>query len=245
MENSILTSISYIPLFSSFFILIYFLAYFGIFQHWSPKQRTEASSCFMSLTHGTPAVLMAAFAIVSQAHHSFASPNTNFQNLVLDFSIAYFLVDLLHYFIFFPDDYLYIAHHLATLFVFVTCRYLVFHGAFSILILLALAEVTSACQNTWSLANIQRVDVPAAARLYEFLSPPFYTLMRVFAGPVFTYKMGVFYLSGEADNVIPGWVSISWMVVIVAAISVSSMWILNNWMELYKERIRRSEKKTR
>ncbi|KAL5991144.1 hypothetical protein ACLOJK_012050 [Asimina triloba] len=239
MESSAApTSVSYMPSFSAMFILIYLFAYFGIFRHWSPKQRPEASSCFISLCHGTPAVFMALFALLSQPHHSFAAPNTNLQNLVLDFSIAYFFVDLLHYLIFYQDDFLYIAHHLATLFVIVTCRYLVFHGAFPLLILLCIAEITSACQNTWTLASTRRADVPAADRLYHFLSPPFYafyTAARCFAGPLFVYKMCVFFLSKEAATVIPLWISIPWMVVIVAATSVSILWVSNHWMELYKE----------
>lgn len=191
---------------------------------------------------------MALYAIISQSQPGFTSPNTNFQNLILDFSTSYFLVDLLHYINFFPSDFLFIAHHLATLFVILTCRYLVSHGAFAILVLLVLAEVTSACQNTWTLANVRRGDVPAAAKLYEFLSPPFYafyTLVRGFAGPVFLYRMGVFYISGEADNVIPRWVSLSWLVVVGAAILASILWVLNLWVELYKQRMAKGEKKAR
>ncbi|XP_058102188.1 TLC domain-containing protein At5g14285 [Magnolia sinica] len=239
---------SYLPVFFPMFLAIYLLAYFGVFRNWSPKHRPEASSCFISLAHGSPAALMAAFAIISQSHPLFASPNTNFQNLVLDFSIAYFLADLLHYLIFFPSDVLFIGHHLATLFVFVTCRYLVYHGAFALLVLLILAEVTSACQNSWTLANSRRADVATAAKVYEFLSPPFYafyTLVRGLFGPIFVYKMGEFYMSGEADHVIPRWVWISWMVVVVMAISVSILWISNLWLELYKERTRMVKQKKR
>ncbi|XP_077211907.1 TLC domain-containing protein At5g14285-like [Tasmannia lanceolata] len=246
--ETLFPSNSWLPLFFSAFILIYLIGYFVVFRNWSPKHRPEASSCFISLAHGTPAALMAIFAIVAQPNHGFASPNTDFQNMVLDFSIAYFFVDLLHYIFFFPSDFLFIGHHLATLFVFVTCRYLVFHGAFAILVLLVLAEVTSFCQNTWTLANSRRADSPVAAKLYEFLSPPFYafyTIVRGVAGPLFVYKMGAFYLSGVADNVIPKWVWISWMVVVVSAISVSILWISNLWLELYKERIGRLKQKGR
>eukprot|EP00262_Sarcandra_glabra_P011064 TRINITY_DN26762_c0_g1_i1.p1 TRINITY_DN26762_c0_g1~~TRINITY_DN26762_c0_g1_i1.p1 ORF type:complete len:247 (-),score=6.76 TRINITY_DN26762_c0_g1_i1:359-1099(-) len=243
--ETLIPSFSTLPIFFSMFICIYILGYFGVFRNWNPKYRPEASSCFISLAHGTPAVFLALFAILTQSQRGFASPNTDFQNLVLDFSITYFLVDLLHYLIFFPNDFIFISHHLATLFVFVTCRYLVLHGAFAILVLLVLAELTSACQNTWTLANARRADLPAAAKLYELLSPPFYTfytLVRGFAGPIFVYEMGVFYLSGAADNVIPRWVSVSWMVVVVMAISVSILWVINHWMELYKERVGRLKK---
>ncbi|RZS01854.1 hypothetical protein BHM03_00031801 [Ensete ventricosum] len=192
------------------FSVTYLLGYFVIFRNWSPKYRPDASSCFISSFHGTPAVFLAVAAILNQPVRGFASPNTNFQNLVLDFSIGYFTVDLLHYLILIPGDYLFIAHHLATLFVFVTCRYLVVHGAFSILVLLVLAEVTSACQNVWTLAGLRKADLPIAARIHKNLSPPFYglyTIMRGFIGPVFFYKMSAYYLSGKGSNVIPIWVS--------------------------------------
>nr|DAD34317.1 TPA_asm: hypothetical protein HUJ06_004957 [Nelumbo nucifera] len=230
------------------FLLIYLVAYYIVFRSWSPKYRPEASSCFISLAHGTPAVFLAIFAILKQSPHGFASPNTSSQSLVLDFSIAYFLMDLLHYLIFFPSDVLFIGHHLATLFVLFTCRYMVLHGAFAMLILLILAEITSACQNLWTLANVRRADVPSAAKLYRLLSPPFYTLysvVRGFAGPLFVYKMVVFYSSGAADNVIPRWILVSWMIIIAVAISVSILWVSNLWLELYRERTAKVDKKVR
>eukprot|EP00268_Persea_americana_P023285 TRINITY_DN22939_c0_g1_i1.p1 TRINITY_DN22939_c0_g1~~TRINITY_DN22939_c0_g1_i1.p1 ORF type:complete len:276 (-),score=25.25 TRINITY_DN22939_c0_g1_i1:1785-2612(-) len=267
---------SYIPIFFPAFIAMYLFGYFVVFSRWSLKHRPEASSCFISLLHGTPAAIMATFAIdphsqpgfvsftayfqnlISLFHdiitvdfHSdpgFGSHNTNIQNLILDFSMSYFLVDLIHYIIFFPSDLLFIGHHLATLFVFFTCRYLVSHGAFALLVLLVLAEVTSFCQNMWTLANSRRADSPTAVKVYNFFYLPFfvlYTIVRGFLGPLFVYKMGVYYLSGVADDIIPRWISLSWIVVVAFAILGSLMWILNLWMELYRERIGRMEKKTR
>uniref|UniRef100_A0A804IDC3 TLC domain-containing protein n=1 Tax=Musa acuminata subsp. malaccensis TaxID=214687 RepID=A0A804IDC3_MUSAM len=223
---------------SKAFSVTYLLGYFVIFRNWNPKYRPDASSCFISLFHGSPAVFLAVAAILNQPVRGFASPNTNFQNLVLDFSIGYFTVDLLHYLILIPGDYLFIAHHLATLFVFVTCRYLVVHGAFSILVLLVLAEVTSACQNVWTLAGLRKADLPIAARIHKNLSPPFYglyTIMRGFIGPVFFCKMSAYYLSGKASNVIPIWVSAAWIVVVGGAILVSIMWISNLWLQFFKD----------
>lgn len=57
--------------------------------------------------------------------------------------------------------------------------------------------------------------------------------------------MIVFYLSGAADDVIPRLVWFSWGVVVILAISVSMLWISNLWIELYRERTRKFEKKTR
>lgn len=245
METRI-ESVPSLPLFFCMFFVIYLIAHFIVFRSWSPKIRPEASSCLISLAHGTPAVFLASFAILADPSRGFASSNTQFQNLVLDYSIAYFLMDLLHYIIFVPSDVLFIGHHLATLFVFITCRYLVSHGAFAILFLLILAEVTSFCQNAWTLANARKADVVFAAKLYDFLSPPFYALysvVRGLVGPYFVYEMGVFYLSGAADSVIPRWVWVSWIVVVLTAISVSILWISNLWVELYRKRTGKLEKK--
>jgi hypothetical protein len=235
-----------LPLFFSSFVTIYLIAYFVVFRNWSPKFRPEAASCAISLSHGTPAVLLATHSILADSTRGFASPNTKAENVVLDFSISYFLTDLLHYTVFYPHDLLFIGHHLATLFVFVTCRYVASHGACAILALLILAEVTSACQNAWTLAGSRRHDVVSAAKLYGLLSPPFYTLysiVRGFVGPYLVYEMFVFYASGAAKGLIPTWVWVSWIVVVVAAISVSILWISNLWVELYRERMGKSEKK--
>ena len=57
--------------------------------------------------------------------------------------------------------------------------------------------------------------------------------------------MGVFYLSGVADDVIPRWVWVSWIVVVVIAICVSVLWILNLWTDLFRERSGKIDKKLR
>lgn len=236
----LISSLHYLPLFFSMFFVIYLTAHLFVFRNWSSKLRPEAASCLISLAHGTPAVFLACQAILSDPNHGFASANTDFQNSVLEYSIAYFLMDLCHYLIFNPSDILFIGHHLATLFVFLTCRYFVFHGAYGILILLILAEVTSFFQNIWTLASAQRAESKIAAQVFAVLSPPFYALysvVRGFMGPLFVYKMLVFYLSGAADTVIPMWVWLSWICVVVAAISVSILWISNRWLDLYRERL--------
>lgn len=245
MENQILLAPS-LPTFFIFFLFLYLFAYFVVFGNWGPKHQAEASSCLISLGHGTPAVLLAIYGLThTQAPSTLASPNTTFQNMVLEFSIAYFILDLLHYMIFFPSDVLFILHHLATLYVFITCRYVVCHGAYALLVLLVLAEVTSCCQNVWSLTSFRKNDVPTAAKLHEFLTPRFYAFYSVFRGilgPLFVFKMGVFYVSGEADAVIPKWAWISWMVVIGTAILVSISWVLNHWVDWHRERSHKAQK---
>ncbi|CAK9138547.1 unnamed protein product [Ilex paraguariensis] len=249
MENpALILSLPTLPLFISMYLIVYLTAYFIIFRKWNHKLRPEASSCAISLAHGTPAVFLASQSILSYPNRSFDSKNTGYQNLVLDYSIAYFLMDLFHYLMFYPSDILFIGHHLATLFVFITCRYVVFHGAYAILVLLILAEVTSFCQNAWTLAGARRKDLDYAAKVYEFLSPPFYALYSVargFAGPLFLYNMFVFYLSGAADEVIPKWIWVSWIIVVGMAISVSILWVSNLWVDLYRERKRKLGKKIR
>jgi hypothetical protein len=250
MEALLLLLTPTVPTFFLMFLLVYLFAFFLVFRNWDPKHRREASSCFLSLSHGSPAVIMAVHALTRAAStpRSFASPNAAFQNVVLEFSTAYFLMDLLHYMVFFPNDILFISHHLATLYVFATCRFVVHHGAFAILVLLVLAEVTSPCQNVRSIASLRRADAPAAAKLYEFLSLPFYafySVVRGILGTLAVYKMGVFYASGAAGNMIPIWAWVSWMVVIVAAILVSILWVLNLWIDWFKERSRRAQKKVK
>lgn len=246
--ETLIPSIPNLPLFFALYFVIYLTAHFIVFKNWSSKLRPEAASCLISFAHGTPAVFLAGAAILSDPKRGFASVNTNYQTLVLDYSIAYFLMDLTHYLIFYPSDVLFIGHHLATLFVFITCRFLVFHGAYAVLILLIIAEVTSFCQNTWTLACARRADLEFAEKVYAILSPPFYalyTVVRGFVGPWFVYEMVSFYLSGAAANVIPSWVWVSWVFVVVTAIIVSILWISNLWVELYRERNGKFEKKVR
>ncbi|CAN1794748.1 3-oxoacyl-[acyl-carrier-protein] reductase 1, chloroplastic [Linum perenne] len=192
---------------------------------------------------GTPAVILSIHALLSSSasssSSSFANLNSHTQNSVLEFSTAYFVADLLHYLIFFPTDVLFILHHLATLYVFLTSRFLVGRGAYGLLELLILAEATSACQNVWSISRFRKEESAAAAKLYEFLSPPFYVfylVVRGVLGPVFMIQMVVFFAGGEADGLIPAWIWGSWMVVIISAIVISVMWVMGHWVGWCKEK---------
>lgn len=233
-----------LPHFFLFFSVIYALAH-KMFRNWDPKYRYDACSCFLSLFHGTPSFVSALFAMFiikdpqnSETPFGFGSQNSAFQNLVLEFSTSYFIMDLLHYFVFKPHDVLFIAHHLATLFVLLTCRFLVNHGAFAILVILVLAEITSPVQNVWSLARLRKNDVPMAAKLYNFLSPGFYILYTVARGvlaPAYVVKLGCAYASGAADGVIPGWLWGSWLLVTLSGILASLLWVFNHSVVLCKE----------
>lgn len=234
--------------FSLLFTLIYFFGYFIIFKDWKEKVRSDASSCIMSLAHGTPATILSIYSMPQTSFQilDFSIQNSKFQEMILEYSIAYFLADLLHYLVFYPTDILFIAHHLATLYVFLTCRFIVHHGAATLIGLLVLAEITSPFQNIWSLARYRRIDTPMAAKLYEKLSPVFYmlySLVRGILGPLFVYKMGLAFASGKADGVISRPMWMSWMVVIVSAILVSILWVMNLWVDLFRERQRKQLRK--
>lgn len=231
---------SALPAFTLWFVFIYMVGYSIVFKNWDKKHRGEASSCLMSLAHGTPALILSLSSIL-QSQLQFHSPNTPFQNSVLEYSIAYFSADLLHYVVFIPTDLLFIAHHLATLYVLLTCRFLFAHGAVAILGVLAVAELTTVCQNTWSLARYRRLDSPAAAALFDLVSPPFYgfySVVRGIVGPLLVYKIGLFFSTSDLDGgiPIPRWGWISWIVVIVAGIALSILWVLHLWIDLYKHK---------
>ncbi|KAK7364876.1 hypothetical protein VNO80_13621 [Phaseolus coccineus] len=236
--------------FFSLFLSIYLLGYFIIFRKWAPKIRPEASSCLISLFHGTPAALLAVAAVLSAESRSLAAANTNFQNLVLDYSAAYFAADLVHLAAFFSGrgDLTFVFHHLATLFVILTCRHVAAHGAVAVLTLLAVAEATSALQNAWALARARRSDAPFAASVDRVLSVPFYGLysvVRGLLGPYVVFQMAAFYSGGGAEGVIATWVWISWVVVVSVAIAGSVAWVSNLWVEVYTERSRQVEQKIR
>lgn len=237
--ETLIGSIPDLPLFFTFFLSMYLTAQLILFRNWSANHRAVASSCFISLSHGTPAVFLSIHALLFDPNRSFGSLNTTLQSRVLDYSIAYFLTDLIHYLIFNPSDVLFIGHHLATLFVFITCRYVVYYGAYAILGLLILAEVTSLCQNVWTLSVELKQESVKAAKVYEILSPPFYafySVVRGVAGPWFVYEMGMFYATGVNEHKIPKWIWVSWLVVVVSALCVSILWIVNLWIELFRER---------
>lgn len=243
-----------VPKFFLLFLFVYLFGYFIIFRKWSPKIRPEASSCFISIFHGTPATLLAAAAILSAADRGFAAENTKFQSLVLDFSVAYFAADLLHLAVFFAGagDLPFVIHHLATLFVLLTCRHAASRGAVAVLALLALAEVTSALQNTWALARVRRSNCSSSTHVATAcdaaLALPFYglySIVRGLLGPYVVFRMVVFYSGGGAEGAIATWVWVSWVVVVSMAIAGSIVWVSNLWIEVQRERSRKVEQKIR
>ncbi|XVF85183.1 hypothetical protein PTKIN_Ptkin17bG0098000 [Pterospermum kingtungense] len=232
-----------LPTFFFVFVFFYLFTYL-FFRNWRPKDRPVASSCSISLAYGVATLLLTAIAIRKTPHHSFASPNSALQNLVLEYSISYLLVDLFHYLIFLPNHVLFILHHLATLYVFCTCRYMVHHGASALLRLLIAAESTNLCSNLWTLLGLLRADVPVAAQVYELLSHWIYAAYTVnwgVLGSILVCEMVVFDLSGLADNLIPTWAWISWMGLIIIAMLVTIARIYHHWQDWYRERNKRKK----
>ena len=245
--------------FLAMFASIYLVGYFIFFRGWGPRRRrAEAASCFTSLFHGTPTALLALRAVLLSRYHAAsgsgtthsllalpaaaaAAPNAAAEDLVLDFSTAYFAVDLAHYLLLLRDEALFISHHLATLYVLATCRHAAAAGAAALLPLVVLAEATSAAQNAWTLAAMRRHDSPLATRLYARLSLPFYaayTVARAVLGPAWFVRMvGVFYASsGGGGGRVPAWAWASWTVVIGAGIAMSILWVANQWLAYFRER---------
>ncbi|KAK1381587.1 hypothetical protein POM88_028331 [Heracleum sosnowskyi] len=73
------------------FLIIYLFSYFKLFSTWDSKRRADASSSFTSLAHGSPAVILAVFAILQDSQSqsqlaAFTSPNTKFQNMIRSLS---------------------------------------------------------------------------------------------------------------------------------------------------------------
>ncbi|XP_024392051.1 TLC domain-containing protein At5g14285 [Physcomitrium patens] len=219
------------------FTAVYFYGYFFVFHKlWKGRARYDAASCGISLAHGTVVAALACYGICSQ-EWVLDAPNTYFQDKIMEYSMAYFIVDLLNYFIAAPDDYLFIGHHIATLTYMISCRYFVRHGAVSVMCLIAAGELTSPVQNIWTLSRMAREDSPTAKKIYTNLSPfftLFFTIVRGGFGPYLTWTLGKFYLGGHADKVMPRWLAYCWMFKVAFAIFGSMVWVYKLWVGLIK-----------
>eukprot|EP00245_Coleochaete_scutata_P010119 TRINITY_DN3495_c0_g1_i1.p1 TRINITY_DN3495_c0_g1~~TRINITY_DN3495_c0_g1_i1.p1 ORF type:complete len:251 (-),score=21.89 TRINITY_DN3495_c0_g1_i1:1209-1961(-) len=217
------------------FVLVYTFSYFTIFRSWKGKNRFEAASCMISLLHSTTTATLSSRDFF-ELPWKLGATNTVYQNTTLDFSTAYFAVDMLHFLLFVPNDYLFMAHHIATSTYMLTCRHYN-HGAMSVMTLLFLGEVTSPLQNIWTLARMAKDESPFARTLYIWLSPfftVFFTLIRGCLGPYILYELGSFYLTGGADGVIPRPLAWAWMLKVTIAVSGSGLWVYKLWRGLIK-----------
>ncbi|KAJ7518775.1 hypothetical protein O6H91_20G008200 [Diphasiastrum complanatum] len=218
------------------FVMLYALGFFMIFRKWKGRDRFEAASCGLSLVHGIVCTVLATYDVVC-TEWKLDAPNTLLENKIMEFSIAYFIVDFLHYLYAAPDDYLFILHHIATSTYMFSCRYYTCHGAKSATSLIAVGEITSPLQNIWTLARMARNESPFARQIYLSLSPPFtfiFTFFRVFVGPYMLWELGKFYLTGKADAVIPTWLAYSWILKSALAVCGSMIWVYKLWVGLYR-----------
>lgn len=224
------------------FSAIYVLGYYWWVGGWRTrtKARHEAASCFMSLLHCSATTLLTGWnvAVTLQEHDKgpwqqlLRAPNTPFQNTVMEFSIAYFVVDLMHYVLFVPEEALFVLHHVATSTYMLSCRYYTAHGGLSVMSLLGLAESTGFLQNLWFLSFLA-----GATRSFRLLDPiflTFFTFVRGILGPLLTWRLCAFYFAGQADTVIPRWLAYYWMSTVILAITGSLFWVSTQWARLHK-----------
>ncbi|CAM6119970.1 unnamed protein product [Calypogeia fissa] len=218
------------------FTVVYAFAYFVVFKRWKGRPRFDAASCGISLVHGTISAILAARDISTTAW-VLDAPNTLRQNQIMEYSMAYFVIDLLNYLYAAPDDYLFIGHHIATFTYMFSCRYYTGFGATSVMCLIAAGEATSPVQNIWTIARMARQESPLALKVYTNLSPFFtfyFTLVRGILGPYLVWELGKFYMVGKADAVVPRWLAYCWMFKIAFAIFGSMIWVYKLWMGLIK-----------
>uniref|UniRef100_A0A0D6R482 TLC domain-containing protein n=1 Tax=Araucaria cunninghamii TaxID=56994 RepID=A0A0D6R482_ARACU len=219
------------------FALIDAFAYFVLFKNWKGAKRFEAASCCVSFIHGIAAVVLCSYDLISTYPWKLDAPNTSLENNIMEFSLAYFAIDMLYYIFINPSDYLFILHHIATSSYMISCRYYVGHGGVSTISLICTGEATSPFQNVWTLARMAREESPLAGRIYASLSPVFtvyFTIMRCVVGPYMAWKLCSFYLPGNADMVIPRGLAYFWMVLVILAIVGSSVWVYKLWAGLIK-----------
>eukprot|EP00246_Nothoceros_aenigmaticus_P013781 TRINITY_DN4932_c0_g1_i1.p1 TRINITY_DN4932_c0_g1~~TRINITY_DN4932_c0_g1_i1.p1 ORF type:complete len:275 (-),score=12.07 TRINITY_DN4932_c0_g1_i1:581-1405(-) len=218
------------------FALVYAFGFLVLFRHWKGRARYEAASCCISFLHGTLSAILAGRDLWLN-EWILHGPNTEVQNKIMEYSMAYFVVDLLNYFYAAPDDYLFIGHHIATLTYMLSSRYFVGCGATSVMCLIAAGEATSPVQNVWTLARMSREEYPLSKKIYTTLSPWFtvyFTLIRGILGPYLVWELGKFYLTGQADSAIPRWLAYCWMLKITFAISGSMVWVYKLWLGLIR-----------
>lgn len=216
------------------FVFVYLIAYYRLFSGWKQKARFEAASCSMSMIHGTVTTILSALEFFRNPW-KLDAPNTPIQNVVMEFSMAYFLVDLLHYILFVPEDVKFILHHLATSIYMMSCRYYTKHGALSVMALMGLGEVTTPLQSIWTVARLGRDDSYLAKRIYEstsLLFTIFFTITRGITAPILAWKLFEFYLSNQAKDVIPFWLAASWMAMVSVGLAGSIMWVYSLWVGL-------------
>ncbi|MCO5575834.1 hypothetical protein L7F22_029639 [Adiantum nelumboides] len=252
METFSLLRSSWLLSSSLVFAGIYILGYCIIFARRWPRgapERYKAASCCMSIVHGPSTSLAATLYMIRlfymERQHPSAYPhdrnswlnshlgasNTPFEEAIMEFSIAYFLIDLLHYVLFVPNQPLFIIHHIFTTSYMLSCRFYTRHGGFSTIVLFAVAECTSWLQNLWTIASLTK-----STALFNKLNIPFLTMFTIFRGivtPWATWQLCQYYLfSLQALAVVPNWLALYWMCSVFMGIVGSLYWVAAHWAKL-------------
>ncbi|KAH7414874.1 hypothetical protein KP509_14G015100, partial [Ceratopteris richardii] len=219
-----------------FFTGLYLLGYWVVFARRWPRgavDRFKAASCCMSIVHGTSTSMAAAIYMMHLKHTKsrLGAANTRFEEAIMEYSTAYFLVDLVHYLLFVPNQPLFVLHHVFTSSYMLSCCFYTGHGAFSTIVLFVVGESTSFLQNVWTISLITH-----SAKLFNLLNVPFLIIFSIFRGvltPWATWQLCLYFLfSREASAVVPFPLALYWMWSVFMGISGSLYWVSTHWAKL-------------
>ncbi|KAH7414888.1 hypothetical protein KP509_14G016500 [Ceratopteris richardii] len=254
---------SWLPWSCVFFTGLYLLGYWVVFARRWPRgavDRFKVASCCMSIVHGTSTSMAAAIYMLNlfytDKQQMSWSPtpssnnsstmkfwlasrlgvaNTRFEEAIMEYSTAYFLVDLDHYLLFVPNQPLFVLHHVFTSSYMLSCRFYTGHGAFSTIILFVVAESTSSLQNVWTISLLTH-----SAKLFNLLNVPFLIIFSIFRGgltPWATWQLCLYFLfSREASAVVPFPLALYSMWSVFMGISGILYWVSTHWAKLMSKK---------
>ncbi|KAH7414883.1 hypothetical protein KP509_14G016000, partial [Ceratopteris richardii] len=232
-----------------FFTGLYLLGYWVVFARRWPRgavDRFKAASCCMSILHGTSTSIYMLNLFYTDKQQDgggensstmkfwlasrLGAANTRFEEAIMEYSTAYFLVDLVHYLLFVPNQPLFVLHHVFTSSYMLSCRFYTGHGAFSTIILFVVGESTSFLQNVWTISLLTH-----SAKLFNLLNVPFLIMFSIFPGvltPWATWQLCLYFLfSREASAVVPFPLAHYWMWSVFMGISGSLYWVSTHWTQ--------------
>lgn len=177
------------------YVVAFALVFYAAFAVWSvlpvtstkrPKFRATFSSCCISVAHGLITTVLATQEILQVWPLDMNAANTPRQIFLMQFSLAYMVVDLVAFLLpFTPDDVLFVGHHCMTGAYMASSLWLG-RGGISCIVLMALGESTSLLQNGWYIVRDLRRDSKLAYTLFKQLSPVYtvvFVLVRTIIGP--------------------------------------------------------------
>ncbi|KAH7414889.1 hypothetical protein KP509_14G016600 [Ceratopteris richardii] len=215
---------SWLPWTCVFFTGLYLLGYWVVFaRRWPPGavDRFKAASCCMSIVHCTSTSMAAAIYMLNLFY-------TDKQEMSCT---AYFLVDVVHYLLFVPNQPLFVLHQVFTSSYMLSCRFYTGHGAFSTIVLFVVGESTSFLQNVWTISLLTH-----SAKPFNLLNVPFLIIFSIFRGvltPWATWQLCLYFLfSRQASAVVPFPLALYWMWSVFMGISGSLYWVSTHWVKL-------------